>query len=228
MNIFLIRHGESMQNTKLNNSLLLPDNKVYLTENGKEQANKVGKFLLNYVNQNNIDILNARLWVSPYVRTRQTAEIINSLLNINDVKEDYALVEQRYGLFSDKDLNQIKSAFPVEFEFYDNYYKNDSKFYAIFPMGESPYDVAIRVRLFLETIYRDKEKGINTLFIVTHGTVLRCFLLNYFHYSPEWFNSEANMENCSVRLISEENGKNIDNGYIYGGPVKKKKMSEKG
>lgn len=50
---------------------------------------------------------------------------------------------------------------------------------------------------------------------------MRCSLLDYFHYSPEWFNSESNMDNCSVRYISEVNEENIDNGYIYGGPKKK-------
>ena len=225
MKIFLIRHGESIQNVGINNSLMLPDNKVYLTDKGKEQANKLGEFLVSYINQNNIDINNARLWVSPYTRTRETANIINSFLNIKDVKEDYLLAEQRYGLFSDKSLEEIKKMFPVEFEFYDNYYKNDSKFYANFPLGESPFDVAIRARLFLETIFRDKEKGKDTLFIVTHGTVLRCFLMNYFHYSPEWFCMEPAPINCSVRFISEENGKNIDNGYIYcGEKVKKLKL----
>lgn len=97
----------------------------------------------------------------------------------------------------------------------------DGKFYAKLPQGESPYDVALRTRMFLETIFRDKSHGIDTIFIVTHGTVIRCFLLNYFHYSPEWFNREPNMDNCSVRFISEEDGKNIDNDYIYGGPKKK-------
>ena len=59
------------------------------------------------------------------------------------------------------------------------------------------------------------------LCLVTHETVMRCSLLDYFHYSPEWFNSEPNMNYCSIRYISEVNGENIDNGYIYGGPKKK-------
>ncbi len=40
----------------------------------------------------------------------------------------------------------------------------DGMFYAKLPQGESPYDVAIRVRMFLETIFRDKLHGIDTLF----------------------------------------------------------------
>lgn len=221
MNIFLIRHGESMQNTKLNESIKLPDHKVYLTENGKRQASNVGKFLRQYIVDREMDISNSRMWVSPFTRTRETASIINTYLNINDVKEDITLIEQRYGLFSDTPIEECKRKYPDEFEFYDRHYQMDGKFYAKLPQGESPYDVAIRTRMFLETIFRDKNHGIDTLFIVTHGTVIRCFLLDYFHYIPEWFNKEPNMDNCSVRLISEENGENIDEGYIYGGPKKK-------
>ena len=35
MKIFLIRHGESIQNTKENYEKKLPDHKVYLSERGK-------------------------------------------------------------------------------------------------------------------------------------------------------------------------------------------------
>lgn len=222
MKIFLIRHGESMQNTKLNNSIKLPDNKVYLTEKGRKQAKSAGEFLLSYTNEYQIDLSKATLWVSPYDRARETALIINDVLNISDVKEDIALIEQMYGLFSDNSIEECKIKYPQEFELYDRFYQMQGKFYAKLPQGESPFDVALRVRQFLETIFRDKQNGKDTLVIVTHGTVIRCFLLDYFHYSPEWFNNEPNMENCSIRFIDEELGENIDCGYIYGGPKLKK------
>lgn len=40
MKIFLIRHGESMQNTKENEILKLPDHKVYLTNTKKTKILK--------------------------------------------------------------------------------------------------------------------------------------------------------------------------------------------
>ena len=48
MKIFLIRHGESMQNTKENYQLGLPDHKVYLTDKGIKEANEAGLFLKQY------------------------------------------------------------------------------------------------------------------------------------------------------------------------------------
>lgn len=84
-------------------------------------------------------------------------------------------------------------------------------FYARLPLGESPFDVAIRIHQFMGTIYRDYEKnGIDTLFIFTHGTTLRAFLLRWFHYSPEWFHEEKNPKNCWIREIKDHE----DCGYI--------------
>lgn len=217
MKIFLIRHGESIQNTKENYSLELPDHKVYLSEKGKNQAKEAGIFLKQYIEDNNIDLSNAVLWVSPYQRTRETANLINDSLKIDKVKEDITLVEQRYGLFSDKEIEVIKKLYPDEFKFYDNYYQNDGKFYAKLPQGESPFDVALRTKQFIDTIFRDDEE---VLFVVSHGTTIRTIIMNWFHYSPEWFNKEANMENCSIRLIDSVD-KESSEKYIYGGPVKK-------
>lgn len=222
MKIFLIRHGESMQNTRENFDIKLPDHKVYLTEEGEKQADLAGKFLEGFVLEKNIDISNATLWVSPFTRTRQTAKIINNHLNIKDVKEDITLIEQRYGLFSDNPIEECRKRFPEQFELYDRYYQNDGKFYAKLPQGESPYDVALRMKQFIETIFRDLNEGKDTLFIISHGTTIRAFLLNWFHYSPEWFNAEPNMKNCAIRYIEKSNDISTDNNYIYGGEKVKK------
>ena len=82
MKIFLIRHGESMQNTKENYKIGLPDHKVYLTDKGKEEAKSAGVFLIDYINNNNIDLSNSVMWVSPFQRTRETASIINEKLHV--------------------------------------------------------------------------------------------------------------------------------------------------
>ncbi len=219
MKIFLIRHGESISNIKQNNLLGLPDHLVHLSQNGKLQAKQTGLFLKQYLKENQINLEQATLWISPYTRTRETAQIINQYLNIACIKEDYTLIEQNYGLFSDKTIDEIKKLYPEEFKHYDNYWQNNGKFYAKLPQGESPMDVALRTRQFLETVMNDNS---NPLFIVSHGTAIRTIIMNYFHHSPEWFNHEANMQNCSIRLIDSENEENQEQ-YIYGGPIKKLK-----
>ena len=214
MKIFLIRHGESMQNTKENYRIKLPDHKVYLTEKGKEEARLAGEFLKQYITDNNISLANSVLWVSPYTRTRETANIINDILKIKKIKEDITLIEQMYGLFSDKELAKIKENYPEQFNFYDNYYQNEGKFYVKLPQGESPFDVAMRTKQFINTIYRDKE---DILFVVSHGVTIKTIIINFFHYSPEWYSHELTPGNCSVRLIDSNNGISSES-YIYNEP----------
>lgn len=218
MKIFLIRHGESMQNTKENYKIGLPDHRVYLTDQGKKEASLAGEFLLSYINSNNIDLSNSVMWVSPYTRTRETASIINEKIGIIKVKEDITLIEQQYGLFSDKDIEKIKLMYPEQFAFYDNYYQHDGKFYAKLPQGESPFDVALRTKQFINTIYRDSE---DVLFVVSHGTTIKTIVMNFFHYSPEWYSCEPTPVNCSIRLI-ETDDKISTEKYIYNAPKIKK------
>lgn len=211
MHIFLIRHGESIANIGSNYDERIPDHLVSLTETGKRQAYEAGIWLANYCKEQGVCLEKARIWRSPYLRTRQTSEEFNASLNISDIREDITLVEQQFGLFDcvkDEDRQRL---FPKEYEEYQRQLHNQGKFYARLPMGESPYDVAIRIHQFMGTIHRDYEKhGIDTLFIFTHGTTLRTFLLRWFHYSPEWFQEEKNPQNCWIREIKDHE----DCGYI--------------
>ena len=46
--------------------------------------------------------------------------------------------------------------------------------------------------------------------------------MNWFHYSPEWFDADQTMDNCAIRLINSVNRESTEE-YIYGGPIKKLK-----
>jgi 2,3-bisphosphoglycerate-dependent phosphoglycerate mutase len=88
MHIFLIRHGESIANVGENYVKRTPDHLVPLTENGKAMARENGKWLAEYCRKSGIDLTRARIWRSPFMRTRQTADEFNKALKITDVRED--------------------------------------------------------------------------------------------------------------------------------------------
>jgi len=211
MHIFLIRHGQSVAKVGENYEKRLPDHLVPLTETGMEQARETGKWLAAYCREKGVDLSRARIWRSPYLRTRQTCDAFNESLGIADIREDITLTEQQFGLFDSVPEEEWGKLYPNEYAEYQRQLSNYGKFYARLPLGESPFDVAIRVHQFMGTIHRDKEKhGVDTLFIFTHGTTLRTFLLRWFHYSPEWYHEERNPQNCRIREIAD--GKDL--GYI--------------
>ena len=212
MKIFLIRHGETTANIGDNYISRVPDHLVPLTDNGISQANSAGKWLAEYCVKNNINLENARIWRSPYQRTRQTSDEFNKHLRIGSIREDITLIEQQYGLFDAVPYESWEDVFPAAYKENQRLWNGQGKFFNRLPSGESPFDVAIRVHQFFGTIYRDYEKNNTTpLFIFTHGTTLRCFLLRWFHHTPEWYESEENPKNCAIRLIDEGR----DAGYIY-------------
>lgn len=211
MHIFLIRHGESVSNVGENYEKRIPDHLVPLTEEGRRQAKEAGEWLLDYCKRTGVDLQGARIWRSPFLRTRETSEEFNRSLGITDIREDITLTEQQFGLFDAIPYEKWGELYPREYEEYCRQLANQGKFYARLPLGESPFDVAIRVHQFMGTIHRDYAKhGVKTLFIFTHGTTLRTFLLRWFHYTPEWYHEERNPKNCMIREIKEGR----DMGYI--------------
>lgn len=216
MRIFLIRHGESVQNTGANAILGLADHKVTLTDNGRIQAKNSAEVLNEYIRNNNITWEKAMVWYSPFDRTKETMKIFDEVMHFKDNKiligEDIRLTEQQFGLFDGIPEEQWKICFPTEFRFYDKVLSQQGKFWAKKPMGESPFDVAIRTKEFFGTLKRDYEKHhIDTVFIFTHGVTLRVFTMQWLHYGVNWYQNEKNPGNCWIRLID---GKK-DIGYIY-------------
>lgn len=216
--ILLVRHGESIQNVGINNELRIPDHAIYLTENGKKQADLAGIALKDYFDTNGISSDSVRFWVSPYKRTRETAEIINSHINCTDIREDDMLTEIQFGIFDSIPKEKVKELFPVEWATFQNNRRFNGKFYARRPGGESPFDCEIRQKLFIDTLFRDFQnpKCPNTIVIVGHGAQINIFRKAFFHYSYEWYEAEPNPCNCGIQKITLENSKNTDDGYIYG------------
>lgn len=211
MKIFLIRHGESIMNTHENHEEL-PDHSVHLTQKGREQADHAGLFLKTYIEESDVDLSKSRLWVSPYKRTRETAELINHHMRVTNILEDFRLVEQQYGLFDGLRDHEIPEKYPNEHAFFERTLQFQGKFYARYPQGESAFDVAVRIKSFIGSMVRDYEKqGIENVFIVSHGLTTRIILQSWLKHSPEWLVSQSNPKNCSVRLIHEKE----DKGYIF-------------
>ncbi|CAN5494405.1 hypothetical protein BH10BDE1_BH10BDE1_23480 [soil metagenome] len=76
-------------------------------------------------------------------------------------------------------------------------------FYFRIPDGESCADVYDRVTTFLETLHRDFDKSefAENVVLVTHGMMMRLFLMRWFHWTVEEFEKVANPANCGIWVM---------------------------
>ncbi len=209
-----MRHGQSIANVDPSVYATTADHAVPLSELGREQAREAGEFLRERFASRGYQDRRVRLWTSPYLRTRETADGIATACGslITDRREDILLCEQQFGLFDGVPDADLPRLFPQEHAHYQKHERHEGRFWARMPLGESRFDVALRIRLFFGTIQRDAEKNdLHTVVVVCHGVTLRAFVMSWLHLTPEWFEDEPNPANCAIRLIED----NVDGGYVH-------------
>ncbi|MEK7642674.1 MAG: class I tRNA ligase family protein [Patescibacteria group bacterium] len=147
---FVMRHGEAEHN-KLNIISNKPDHPYHLTEKGINQAKEAGEKLKN----KKIDLI----YCSPFLRTKETAEIIADQIGYDKEKiiYDNRLKELDFGDFD------LKS-----FDDYVKYAETSMKdFSDKLPNGESYQDAKSRSGDFLYST--DKQNQNKNVLIVAHG-----------------------------------------------------------
>jgi 2,3-bisphosphoglycerate-dependent phosphoglycerate mutase len=215
--ILLVRHGESLGNVDPTVHATTPDHAVPLSDRGHQQAREAGERVAAFFEREvQGERPHIRLWVSPYLRTRQTADslIATSRDWVTDRVEHILLCEQQFGLFDGVPETELPLRFPNEFGYYDMQCRFGGKFWARMPQGESRFDVAKRIHQAFGTFHRDAlEHGIHDIIVICHGVTLRAFVMMWCHLSPEWFEAERNPSNCAIRLVEAGN----DRGYVFTG-----------
>lgn len=217
MRILLVRHGESLGNVDQTVYTTTPDHAVPLSERGVEQAREAGRQLAAYYARELGDARpHVRLWVSPYRRTRETADALVATAGtwITDRREHILLSEQQFGLFDGVPEHDLPQRFPAEHGYYEMQCRFGGKFWARMPQGESRFDVAKRIHQAFGTFHRDQhDDGIEEIVVICHGVTMRAFVMMWCHLSPEWFEAEPNPPNCAIRLVDDGG----DRGYLFAG-----------
>ncbi|HEY6039471.1 MAG TPA: phosphoglycerate mutase family protein [Kofleriaceae bacterium] len=220
MRILLVRHGESLGNVDPLVHAVTADHAVPLSPRGVDQAREAGRQLAAYYQaQLGDERPHVRLWVSPYMRTRQTADAVQETCKpwITDRVEHILLCEQQFGLFDGVPEEDLPKRFPNEHGYYQMQCRFGGKFWARMPQGESRFDVAKRIHQAFGTFHRDAlEHGIREIVVICHGVTLRAFVMMWCHLSPEWFEAEPNPHNCAIRIIDG----GVDGGYLFAGCAK--------
>jgi broad specificity phosphatase PhoE len=198
--ILLLRHGQSLGNVDQNLFATMPDWKIPLSDTGKAQAREAGRRIQHLIRADSPLIL----YVSPYVRTKETLLEVQSVLKnpVLFTREEPRLREQDFGNFQDPKLIQLAKQERPQF----------GRFFYRFPDGESGADVFDRVSAFGGTFRQDMQQIANsrdheesksevedaTALFVTHGITARLFLMRWLHWSVDEFEVLHNPPNCGL------------------------------
>ena len=190
--LYAIRHGETDNNVKR----IIQGNKINspLNENGIKQA----ELISGKLKDKNI----TKIYASDLLRTRQTAEIVNKILNVEIVYTSL-LQEVDCGIVSGKTIDEVMKI--KEFLYiYQNRYKKDN---IHFPEGESRNMVVDRVTKFLNTVKKESEE--KNVLLVSHGGVLRVVRVVFAGIDEE-------IPNCKGISFELDNNTNPVNINIFG------------
>lgn len=172
--ITIVRHGESVKNVERarveqfdSNQLKLDiverDMDIPLSKSGELQVIATGKELKK---RDKFDVV----FVSPYVRCRQTAKLIIEQLGYEPkIVVEERIREKEFGLIDNLTKKGIQKFYPEEWE----RRHRDGKYYYRPPGGESYPDVGLRLHSFLGTLTRDYRN--KRVLIVCHSVVVKMF-----------------------------------------------------
>lgn len=138
------------------------------------------------------------LYFSPYSRTKYLATEIANRIKCDKVCEEPLISEIQCGKFFSE--AQYQKDFPQEMELLRKFNDVKCRFWYRFKDGESPFDVYVRLRLFLSEL-KTNENG--TAIIVSHNITLRVLAMILQHESVEQFNGGKRFANGEVLFIED-------------------------
>jgi broad specificity phosphatase PhoE len=188
--IILLRHAESLGNVDELAYCRIPDHALPLTARGEEQARAAGPRVRELLGPGPVAV-----FVSPYVRTQRTLE----LLELGDLVQrkvaEPRLREQDWGNLQDPVEQEIQKLKRHEF----------GHFFYRLAHGESGADVDDRVAAFLADLkesMRADPAHPATLLLVTHGLTMRLLCRRVFSWSVDLFESLSNPGQCETRMLT--------------------------
>ena len=209
-NLVLIRHGQTTKNVerekikqekskKLVIDISLRDMDIPLTEEGIKQVESTAEQMKKMPR---FDII----LISPYLRCKQTAEIILKKLSYKPaIIEEERIREKEFGSFDNLTADGIKHFYPREAERKER----EKKYYYRAPGGENYPDIALRIHSLLGTIVREYSK--KNILIISHSIVILMFRKLLERMSEEQvleLDKKDELKNASITHFAYDKNKN--------------------
>lgn len=181
MDIILIRHGETLDNIEG----IYGQDSTGLSQNGKRQIYETKEKLRNFTFE--------EVYHSPLARARETVDILGL-----ETREEPALREYNFGIFTGHSYNEILNKFPEETK---KWIENPFDYKV--PDGDRMSDLYIRVETYLESLLEKDESVV----LISHAGIIQLALAWVFDdYSYIY---RFQVDNGSISVIS------ISDGYKY-------------
>lgn len=189
-----------------------------LTEQGHDQAKLAGQVLAQFLSgikeTPERNLRSVLFFTSPYLRARQTCQdIIDGIKDVPGV--EYRVSEE--ARMREQDFGNFQST-PEEMDKIWEQRAHYGHFFYRIPHGESAADVYDRIASFNETLFRQfsQESFPNVLVLVTHGIWARVFLMKWFRWTYEEFESLRNIPHCQYLVMKQQD----DGKYCLKTPLK--------
>ena len=176
--LWLVRHGQSAGNVARDAAeaaglplidIMTRDMDTPLSDLGREQARALGRWFAEMSEDERPSVV----LCSPYVRARQTVEIVLEAAAIVPdsitLNADERLREKEFGILDRLTKHGILKKYPELGE----QRAHVGKFYFRPPGGESWCDVILRLRSVLEVLRRDYAR--RRVLLVSHQVIVNCF-----------------------------------------------------
>ena len=197
MKFILIRHGECTHNIEKDEHI--PTALCSLTEKGKQQsiiaAENIKKIVYSHSKTPEVS-----LYYSPYERTKFLANEITKRVKCNHIFEEPLVSEIQCGKFFS--VEQYKKDFPQEYMALKNAKEAKVRFWYRYKDGESPFDVYVRVCIFLSKLNVSAD---GLTIIVSHQITLRILSLILLNKSINYFEESKKIANGEIIMIKKEN-----------------------
>ena len=204
--IILLRHGESEGNVDHTVYERVFDHDIELTTKGINQSIDAGKTIHKIIKEAPLDV-----FVSPYMRTRQTWEGVRKGLARNNINVDLdpRLREQEHKIF--KNSAERSRIFKERDKM--------GKFWYRFGNAEAGVDVYSRINTFLSELRMDRKifEHENDCLIVAHEIALRAIIMKLFRLDVNDFDNLPEIENCSPIILETLDFKTaslVENGTV--------------
>lgn len=191
MKLFLIRHGETEWNhlRKMQGQMDIP-----LNEYGIELAEKTAEGMK--------DIKFDRIFASPLVRAKKTAEYIARNCGV-EVETDDRLKEINFGEGEGSNINEVKAdpSHPLH-----NFFQHPDQFV---PMegGETFHEVQSRGLEFLREVVFPLEGTVENVAVVAHAAIIRSIMLSVKDRDLKEFWGGVYYKNCCVCELYVRDGR---------------------